>query len=404
MARGPHIVFAGGGTPGNLYPGLAVAAHVAERIPDATITFIGSGRPQERHPVSAAGFGYAHLPSRGAPESALNAVRFVTDNVAGYWACRWYFRERDVSLVVGLGGAASAAAVRAGISRGVPTVMLEQNASPGRVTRWLASSATAVCVGFYETCAELPSSAPVIVTGNPARPAFERLHRQRESWLSGFCTLNDKHDVPIFADHGRIAADCEQDDGAVCEQRLIVIGGAGGAQSINESMPTALARLRDQLTGWQIVHQSGEGQLQETEARYREAGVDALVVAFIDEMAPVMFDSDLAVCRSGGATLAELSLAGLPAVLVPYPPVKDAHMPNAELFADAGAVTVVDETELGGTLVDELVVHLRPLLVERKLRQQMAAKMRSMARPQAAANVTEVICEAICSARSRAAA
>ena len=128
-------------------------------------------------------------------------------------------------------------------------------------------------------------------------------------------------------------------------------------------MPRALARLREQLAGWQIVHQSGEGQLQQTEARYRAAGVDALVVAFIDEIAPIMFASDLVVCRAGGTTLAELALAGVPAILVPYPRVMDYHLPNAEVFAAAGAATIIDETELDGSLEDALVEQLESLLV-----------------------------------------
>lgn len=404
MARPPHIVLAGGSTPGNLYPGLAVASHLLERLPEATITFIGSGRPSERHAVAAAGFAYARLPSRGAPENAVSAVRFVTDNVAGYCACRWYFREKHVSLVIGLGGAASAPAVRAGISRGIPTVILEQNVAPGRVTQWLATSATAVCVGFQQTRSRLPSAAPVIVTGNPARPNFERLYRQRQTWLEGYCALDDEHDPPIFATRCGALRSRETQTQETFDKRLVIIGGAAGARSINENVPLALAQLQEQLAGWQIVHQSGEGQLQETEKWYRDAGVDALVVAYIDEMAPVMFDSDLAVCRAGGTTLAELSLAGLPAVLVPYPPVIDFHMGNAEVFAAAGAATIVDESDLPGPFADELAAHLQPLLVENLHRHRMANSMRRLARPDAAANVTDVICDALSGVRARAAA
>jgi UDP-N-acetylglucosamine--N-acetylmuramyl-(pentapeptide) pyrophosphoryl-undecaprenol N-acetylglucosamine transferase len=404
MTRAPHIVLAGNGTPGNLYPGLAVAAHVVERMPDAVVTFIGSIQPAERQAIVAAGFSYAPLPSRPAPRSALHAVRFVTDNVAGYWAARWYFREKRVSLVVGLGGAASAAAVRAGISRGIPTVILEQNLVPSRVTLWLAQAVTTVCAGFEKTRSDLPSSAPVVVTGNPARPAFERLYRQRESWLAGYCALHDVHDPPIFAAARALRPMGSQPQGDVFEKRLVIIGGAHGARTINESIPQALRQLRDELTGWQIVHQSGEGQLHKTEQRYREAGVEALVVAFIDEMAPVMFDSDLAVCRPGGTTLSELALAGLPAILVPWPRVMEFHMPNAEVFAAAGAATIIDETELAGSLGDELVAHLRPLLTDDVRRRQMAASMRRLARPDAAARVTDAICDALCGVRARAAA
>ncbi len=375
MPRSPHIVFAGGGKPGHLYPGLAVAAHLIERIPNAMVTFVGSGRGMDHHLIRAAGFGYARVPSQPEPENALRAVRFLTDNLAGYWAARWFLKENHVSAVVGLGGASSAATVRAAVSRGIPTVLLEQNVVPGRVNRWLARSATTVCTGFEAARSYFPSAVPVSVTGNPARPAFEQLHRQP-------VRIQKQSDV----------------------KRLIVIGGAGGARSLNEHMPHALCRLRNQLRGWQVLHQSGEGQLQETDARYRAAGVEALVVAYIDEIAPIMFDSDLVVCRSGGTTLAELALAGMPAVLVPYPPVMHLHLPNAEVFADAGAARVIDETDLIGPLAEALADQLEPLLIDDTRRLRMAANMRGMARPTAAADVTQLVYEALFPATARMAA
>lgn len=375
MPRSPHIVFAGGTAPGHLYPGLAVAAHLVERIPDATITFIGGNRPVDQHLIRAAGFKFAGVPARQEPENLLNAVRFVTDNIAGYWAARWFLKENKVSAVIGLGGAACAPAVRAAVSRGLPTVMLEQNVVPGRVTRWLARSVSTVCAGFNETRGYFPSAVPLTITGNPARPEFERLYRA-----------------------ARLGESIRR------EKRLIVIGGAGGARSLNESMPGALARLRDRLDGWQVVHQSGEGQLQETEARYRAAGVDSLVVAFIDEIAPILFASDLIVCRSGGTTLGETALAGVPAVLVPYPLVVDYHLPNAEVFASAGAATVIDETDLVGSLEDALVDQLGRLLVDDGQRTQMATRMRRLARPGAAANITNIVYEMMFNTASRFAA
>ena len=344
-------------------------------FPRPLITFVGGGRAMIDMSFERPGLALRSVPSQPAPQNALHAVRFVTDNVAGYWAARWFLKEKRVSAVVGLGGAASAPAVRAAISRGIPTLILEQNVVPGRVTRWLARSVTAVCAGFEETRGYFPAAVPLAVTGNPARPAFERIYR--EARLTG----RRPH-----------------------QKRLIIIGGAGGARSLNEHIPWALAKLRDELTGWQIVHQSGEGQLQQTEARYRTAGVDALVVAFIDEIAPVMFASDLVVCRPGGTTLAELSLASLPAILVPYPRAMDYHLPNAEIFAAAGAATIIDETEVTGSLEDALVEQLEPLIVDDARREKMAASMRRLARPGAAANVTNIVYEALFSASVRLAA
>jgi UDP-N-acetylglucosamine--N-acetylmuramyl-(pentapeptide) pyrophosphoryl-undecaprenol N-acetylglucosamine transferase len=371
MPRPLHIVFAGGVSPSHLHPGLAVAAHVLERMPEAMVTFVGSSRLHERHVVRAAGFGFANLPSQPAPQKPLEAVRFVTHNLAGYWAARWFLKEQHVSLVVGLGGSASAATVRAAISRRIPTVMLEQNIVPGQITRWLARSASAVCVGFRQTAAYFPSAVPVVVTGNPARPAFERFYRQSQ-------------DKPHAADR------CVMENRAR-EKRLIILGGLGGARTLNEAMPAALTRLQHHLRGWQVVHQTGEGQLQDTARRYRDAEVDALAVAYIDEMASIMFASDLVICRAAGTTLAELALAGVAAILVPYPPAIEYQAPNAEVFEEAGAAAVLDEAEMAGPFEAELAEHLEPLLTNDSRRDQMAARMHSFACPDAAANVTDVI-------------
>ena len=181
MTQPPHIVFAGGGTGGHLHPGLAVAAHLADRLPDARITFVGAGRGPERHTVRTAGYQYASLPSQPAPQNPFGAVRFVTDNVAGYWAARWFLKEQDVSLVVGLGCHAGAGTLRAASARGIPTVLLEQNAMPCRMTRWLARSATAVCAGFEHARPYIPVQVPLMITGNAARPAFERLYHRVEA-------------------------------------------------------------------------------------------------------------------------------------------------------------------------------------------------------------------------------
>jgi UDP-N-acetylglucosamine--N-acetylmuramyl-(pentapeptide) pyrophosphoryl-undecaprenol N-acetylglucosamine transferase len=386
-----HIVLAGGGSAGRLHPGLAVAAHLKERLAGVRITFVGGGKPIERHPVRAAGFNYVTIPSQPVPRNPFLAMRFITDNVAGYWASRWFLKEHRASLVVGLGGYASAATVRAATSRGIPTVLLEQNAVPSHVTRWLARSADMVCAGFEDVRAHFSPDTPLVVTGNPARPAFERMYLEQEA-------RRTQQDVPSAGDISATAAIPVRSTGDLAklaagrERRLVVIGGADGARTINEYMPRALARLTDALRGWQVVHQSGEGQLQQTINRYRDMGVDALTVSFIDEMAPVMFASDLVVCRAGGTTLAELALAGVPAVLVPYPRDVEAYqLANADVVAAAGAAMVIDESSLEDPLDESLVDQLGPLLTDHERREAMATNMRSLARAEAAALITDTI-------------
>jgi UDP-N-acetylglucosamine--N-acetylmuramyl-(pentapeptide) pyrophosphoryl-undecaprenol N-acetylglucosamine transferase len=371
MPRPTHVLFAGGGSTGYLHPGLAVADCLRQRLPQVRITFAGTGKAFERHSVRANGFHYVAMPSQPVPRNPFRAMRFVTDNVAGYWASRWYLKEHHVSLVVGLGGYASAPTVRAASSRGIPTLLLEQNAVPSPVTRWLSRSADMVCAGFDDVRAHLPANTPLVVTGNPARPAFEHLYHAASEKLAG---------------GGQSQPRSPQD------RRLVIIGGVGGAHSLNESMPLALQRLGDRLRGWQVVHQTGEGHLQDTLIRYRDAGVEALVLSFIDELATLLFQSHLVVCRAGGTTLSELALAGVPAVIVPFTRYADTHqLANADVAVAARAATMIDETSLDGPLDEALCQHLAPLLADEPRRTAMAANMRSLARPDAASLVTDTI-------------
>ena len=396
MSHPFHIVFSGSGATGHLYPGLTIARHVAERLPNCVITFIGSRQAAERHAVRAAGFQYASIPSQPPPQNALRAVRFVTDNIAGYWASRWLLRERYVSLVVGLGGYASAATARAASARGIPSVLLEQNVVPGRATRWLASSATTVCAGFSQTQAYFGAKVSLRITGNPVRPAFEALYRRQQA--------GGREHGAGSSERRELPAPCPLPP-APCPRRLIVIGGVGGARSLNQFMPKALARLGSRLAGWEIVHQSGEGQLQETFDRYHEAQVAAVVVSYIDELAPLLFESDLVVCRAGGTTLSELALAGVPAVLVPYPNARESYqLANAEVFAEAGAAKLIDEAELDSPLDDALVAALQPLITRADERHAMAANMQRLARPDAAAEIAETIYGILRGASARLAA
>lgn len=379
----PHIMFAGGGAAGHLFPGLAVAEHLCELLPAARITFAGPGKAREKHTIRNAGFGHTTIPAQPMPQNPFQAFRFVTDNVAGYCAARWLLNEQQVSMVVGLGGFTSTSLVHAAAARGIPFILLEQNAIPSQTTRWLSRAARLVCAGFEEVRPHLHVQATVAVTGNPARPAFEQLFHRR------------------IASPAKTFTECQSSR----QKRIVVIGGAGGARSLNESMPAALQQLGDCAADWHVVHQTGEGQLQETEARYRKCGVDALAVTYIDEIASVLFESDLVVCRSGGTTLSELALAGTPALLVPFPEASDDHqIANAKVFAAAGACRLIDETSQAGALDKALARELSPLVIEEQKRFEMSHRMQSLARPSAAADIAASVQEALYGVRETSAA
>jgi UDP-N-acetylglucosamine--N-acetylmuramyl-(pentapeptide) pyrophosphoryl-undecaprenol N-acetylglucosamine transferase len=402
MATTPHVLFAGGGSASHLHPGMAVAEHLRRKLPGALITFAGTGAARERHTVRLAGHHYTMIPAQALPRNPLQALRFVTDNVAGYCAARWMLREQRVSLVVGLGGSTSVAVVRAAVTRGIPVVLLEQNAVPGRTTRWLSRAAAMVCAAFEEVRPHLHVQAPVTVTGNPSRGAFEELYFKVYGRHAAAARAGSSAGP---APASMAPATMPFDQNARRQRRLVILGGSGGARSLNESIPAALKKLGDSLAGWQIVHQTGDGQLQETEARYAQVGVRALTVTHIDEIASVLFASDLVVCRSGGTMLAELALSNTPAILVPFPRAADNHQTaNAKVFVAAGAARMIDETQQAGALDAALARDLKALVEDHRLRGDMAANMGKLARPNASAEVAGAIAAQLCGGVSSMAA
>ncbi|MCC6492661.1 MAG: UDP-N-acetylglucosamine--N-acetylmuramyl-(pentapeptide) pyrophosphoryl-undecaprenol N-acetylglucosamine transferase [Pirellulales bacterium] len=392
MSAYAHVLFAGGGSASHLNPGMAVAEHLRRLMPHCLLTFAGSGSARERHAIRLAGYQYSHIPAHSMPRNPLEAVRFVTDNVAGYCAARWMLREQRVSLVVGLGGSTSVAVVRAAVARGIPVVLLEQNAVPGRTTRWLSRAAAMVCAAFEEVRPHLHVQAPVTVTGNPSRSAFEELYR-RVYGTGGPAPQTAAPPRP----HTQLSAAGAPADPGRRQRRLVVLGGSAGARSINASLPSALAKLGDRLHDWQIVHQTGDGQLQETEARYAQLGLRALAVTHIDELASVLFASDLVVSRAGGATLAELALAGVPALLIPHPQAADNHQTaNAKVYVAAGGCRMIDESQQGGALDAAIARELDPMIGDHHIRQEMGRNMQRLARPGASAQVAAAITDQLC--------
>jgi UDP-N-acetylglucosamine--N-acetylmuramyl-(pentapeptide) pyrophosphoryl-undecaprenol N-acetylglucosamine transferase len=427
MSNDPlHLVFAGGGTGGHLFPGLAAAERLVGWVPGARITFAGSGKQFERREVAAAGFEYVALPCRPLPAGARDVFRFLVENLAGYLAAGRLLDEQGVAAAIGLGGYASVPVARAAGRHGLPLVLLEQNAVPGRATRWLARYATLVCAGLAQTRANLRCRCPVRVTGTPIRNGFAGRSRgessvteapaggKREadsgrqkaaspfrfplSALTCDCPESEKRKAgsPLPRPRPPFEADTPLAHLGPPQRRLLVLGGSNGARSINQSVPRALYKLGADLAGWEIVHQSGRTELDATRQLYRKLGLEATVAGFIDRMPEVLAASDLAVCRAGGTTLAELAAAGLPAVLLPLPRATDDHQRrNAEVFTKSGGSITVDECRLPGRLDDHLAETIRKLLRDPHQRARMAVAMRRLARPNAAAEVAALILEEV---------
>jgi len=234
----------------------------------------------------------------------------------------------------------------------IRTMVMEQNHYPGATNRWLAPRVDLVCVPSDEARRRLGGRG--LVTGNPVRPEFAAIGEP-----PGGETLS-----------------------------LLVFGGSRGARSINRAVAGALPRLAATERPPRIVHQTGaedEASIREAYRSYPEERHE--VLAFIDDMPARLAAADLVVCRAGASTLAEITVAGRPAILVPYPHAADDHQRhNAETLQASGAAVVVRDDELdGGRLADRI----EELASSPERRAEMGRAALRLARPDAARRIAD---------------
>jgi UDP-N-acetylglucosamine--N-acetylmuramyl-(pentapeptide) pyrophosphoryl-undecaprenol N-acetylglucosamine transferase len=362
-------LFAGGGTGGHLYPGIAVAAELTARDEQARIVFAGSGRAVERDIVASSG--YEHWQQGAEPLTVMRSDpwRFALGNWQAFRAAVSALRRERPAVVIGLGGFASAPLVLAAQQLSIPTVLLEQNVTPGRATRWLSRRASLVCLSFDVTRKSIASRGRVVVTGNPVRREIAALSEE-----SAAATVT----APSVEPAGH--------------ETLLVLGGSQGAHGVNLAMVEAVDVVRAKLPGWSIVHQTGQNDAAEVAGAYDRIGVAATVSPFLNDL-PVRYSTAaIAISRAGATTLAELACAGIPAILFPYPQAaRDHQLQNARVFEAAGAACVIDEKNPTDTPGAVLAGRLRILLDDRAARENMSRAMRRLARPLAAVSVAEEI-------------
>ena len=355
------IIFAGGGTGGHLFPGIAVAEALKARGVTAHVVFIGSSRPVEQQIVHRHGFEHVALPVESSAVMWRSPVRFANRLWKSARVARDLLPQSGASLVVGLGGFASVPVVWAARSCGVPMILLEQNAVPGRATSWLAPRADLTCLGFADAARRLPSRCRQLVTGNPVRGEISQLATS-----------------PPAGDEGR---------------RLLVLGGSQGSAALNEAFLSCVEQHPHDFAGWKIVHQTGRRDVDAVRERYAKLKLDAEVEAFFDDLVAHYREASLAVARAGALTLSELACAGVPAILIPYrKAVRNHQRQNAYAFEHVGAARIVRQwvdPSLTCTLLHD---ELKTMLTNDSLRARMARAMRSLARPDAAALVAEQVC------------
>ncbi len=320
----PVLIMAGG-TGGHVFPALSVAKELRSRgIP---VVWLGVPGSMEARLVPANGFAIEWLRVRGIRGKGLAAWLRAPFAIASavYQAVAVLRRVRP-RAVLGAGGYVSGPGGIAAWLMRIPLLIHEQNAVPGLTNRWLGRIAAQVLEGF---AGSFPAGPRVRFVGNPVR-----------------------------ADIAAVPPPAERFTGREDRTRLLVFGGSQGAQRLNAMVPQALARLAPEQRP-QVRHQAGERGIDAALAAYREAAVDADVTPFIDDMAAAYAWADLAVCRSGAMTIAELQAVGLGALLVPLAVATDDHQTkNAASMVANGAARICAERELTAETLSRSIAQL----------------------------------------------
>jgi UDP-N-acetylglucosamine--N-acetylmuramyl-(pentapeptide) pyrophosphoryl-undecaprenol N-acetylglucosamine transferase len=364
------VLVAGGGTAGHVFPAIAVAHELRTLMPDVEPVFIGVADRLEARLVPEAGFRLHLIEAASIPRRPSPALLKVPGALrAGVRACMELIDQERAVAAVTFGGYVSFPLNRASWRTQLPLVIHEQNSIPGLTNRLAARWADRVAVTFPGSAQRFRRPERCAVTGNPVRSdvlSLDRAARRAEARI-GFGL--DPH-LPT----------------------LLVFGGSQGARSLNRAIVEAHRSWGD--TRLQILHAAGRGGYATAVADWEQAratgtGPRVEVVDFIEDMAAAYAASDVVVCRAGATSIAELTVLGLPSVLVPYPHATADHQTeNARALERTGGASVIEDEQLQA---DRLVAAVRPLLDDAGRYGDMARAAAAFGRPDAATNVARLV-------------
>lgn len=357
-----RLLIAGAGTGGHLFPGIAVAETVMGQAPGARALFVTTGRAIETTVLGRHDFETAVIPAAGIKGMGLwQKLRSATILPRGLAASIRILRQFRPDVVMGMGGYSAGPVMVAAKLLGIFRVIHEQNRLPGLTNRLLAKRVHRVYVSFADTAIAAKPQA-VRFTGNPVRAPIRQCGEQRRKAAGG------KTQKPLT---------------------VLVLGGSQGAHRINMAMIAAVDALENP-DDFYFVHQTGGADEEQVRAAYAAKGIQATVSAFFDDMAGRYRVADVAICRAGATTVAELAAAFLPAVFVPYPHAADNHqVANAEGMVAAGAAEMITEDRLDGAIIADRLTRFAS--APDQLAQMQAAVDDSIGAPDAAAAIAEDI-------------
>ena len=356
--KGSKILIVCGKTGGHLFPGIAAAQALKRRDENTEVRFVQTGTRFEIETIERFGFDHSRVtarPVKGKSPVHL-AAAIATIPLAMLQTLFLFFRFKP-DFVLGTGAYTTFPVILAAALLRIPTGIQEQNSIPGLTNRLLSGPAKVIFASFRNTRI-LSENPKTIFTGNPVRLEPNRPNSE----FSGF-------------DNDRLT--------------VLVSGGSQGAKNINTAFLKAMG-LTEDPSRYNIIHQTGQLDEERVLAAYSAMGMNHVIAkAFFTNLAEYQKAADLIISRSGAGAVSEITLAGKPSILVPYPFAANDHQTrNAELLRRAGAAVMIPDAELTGELLKTAIEHLDR---NRETLDQMASASRESASPGADDKIARTI-------------
>ena len=355
-----RVIISGGGTGGHVYPAIAIANSLSEKgVKD--ILFVGAKGKLEMEKVPKAGYPIEGLDIQGFHRKKMwRNVMFPFRLIGSLLKSRKIIDKFGPDIVVGVGGYASGSVLRVAQSRGIPTVLQEQNSLPGVTNKWLAKKATQIFVA-YPDMDRFFDSDKILITGNPVRNDLLDESGLREEAMRHF-GLDSK------------------------KKTIFITGGSLGARQINKAVAAQESVLKE--SDCQLIWQVGKIYHEEYATHPLAHLPQVKLLSFVDRMDLAYAAADVVVCRAGALTLSELMIVGKPCVLVPSPNVAEDHQTkNAMALVNNQAGKLVKDEEAHIKMIPEALVLLNDVAMQKLY----SDNIRKMAAPEAASTIADSI-------------
>ncbi|MCI8640643.1 MAG: undecaprenyldiphospho-muramoylpentapeptide beta-N-acetylglucosaminyltransferase [Clostridia bacterium] len=368
------VIIAAAGTAGHINPGLAIANKIKEENKEAEIVFIGTTRGLENDLVPRAGYQLKTIDAYGLSKKiSIDNIKKICKTLKGYGEAKKIIKEFKPDVVIGTGGYICGATIFSAHNLGIPTILHESNAFPGKAVKMLAKKTDTILISFEDAKNRIKNAKNIVYTGTPVKIQKKNYDSNKRKEIIKKVGLVDN--MPI----------------------VLIFGGSQGAQKINEAI---LGILKDSLNrDYQIIWATGPKQYDIIKSKLKECNKDieyienAKITPYIYNMEEIMNVSNLIVARSGAMTITEISNLGRPSILVPLPNVSNNHqLYNAKVLEKVGGAKIILNEKLNSNELDK---EIKDIVLNRDKEMEMSKSALRISKTDAESKIYDEILKVI---------